>query len=192
MRRLAVPLLLLVPFFELPAAAQTAPGEKDKPTTSRALDAATQPVEDVNLKKDEIPQDLLDILDDPYSLKGIRKCAEVRAAVEKLDAVLGPDLDVEIAEDKGKKRADTVLRLSGNFLSNLILPFRGIVREISGSAENQRRYRAAIVTGVARRSFLKGYGAAKGCKPPAAPLPLKVISRQVESPAGSEITANKQ
>jgi hypothetical protein len=183
MRRFAVPLLFSI--IALPAAAQTAPGEKDKPTTSRALDAATQPVEDINLKKDEIPQDLLDILDDPYSLKGIRKCTEVRAAVEKLDAVLGPDLDVQIAEDKGKKRADTVLRLSGNFLSNLILPFRGIVREISGSAENQRRYKAAIVTGVARRSFLKGYGASKGCKPPAAPLPLSAAKIEAQASRSS-------
>ncbi|WP_300539125.1 hypothetical protein [Sphingosinicella sp.] len=180
MRRFIVPLLLLATFPSA-AAAQVAPGEKDKPTLNRALDAAAQPVEDVNLKKDEIPQDLLDILDDPYSLKGIRKCSEVRAAVERLDAVLGADLDVEIAEDRGKKRADTVLRLSGNFLSNLILPFRGIVREISGSAENQRRYRAAVITGVARRSFLKGYGASKGCKPPAAPLP--VSATQIEAQA---------
>lgn len=185
MRRFAVPALLLLPLLTLPAAAQTAPGEKDKPTTSRALDAATQPVEDVNLKKDEIPQDLLDILDDPYSLKGIGKCAEVRVAVEKLDAVLGPDLDVEIAQDRGKKRADTVLRLSGNFLSNLILPFRGIVREISGSAENQRRYKAAIITGVARRSFLKGYGASKGCKPPAAPLPLSAEKAEAQASRSS-------
>ncbi|MBB4632901.1 hypothetical protein [Sphingosinicella soli] len=184
MRRVAVSALLLA-LSSHTALAQSAPGEKDKPTLDRALDAAAQPVEDINLKKDEIPQELIDILDDPYSLKGIRKCSQVRTAVETLDAVLGPDLDVEITENKGKKRADTVLRLSGNFLSNLILPFRGIVREISGSAENKRRYQAAIITGVARRSFLKGYGASKGCKPPAAPLPISAEKAEAQASRSS-------
>lgn len=170
--RLALPTIALALLSSLPAAAFQ-PGEKETTTATRAKDAAMQPIEDVNLKKDDIPTELEVILDDPYSLDGTRKCSQIRAGVESLNEILGPDLDVEVIEDKDKKRRDTVLRLSGNFLSNLILPFRGIVREVSGSAENQRRYRAAIVTGVARRSFLKGIGAAKGCKPPAAPTPVK-------------------
>lgn len=144
------------------------PGEKPASTAATARDAATQPLEDINLKKAEIPPLLEAVLDDPYSLDGLRRCKQIAAAVSELDAILGPDFDILEPEDKGKKRRDTVIRLSGNFLSNLILPFRGIVREVSGSAENERRYRAAIVTGVARRSFLKGVGTARGCKTPAA------------------------
>jgi hypothetical protein len=159
----------------LPAAAQQSPGQKDESTGAKVKDAATQPIEDVNLKRDRIPPAIERILDDPYSLDGLRRCKALSTAITELDGVLGPDIDVNMPENRGKKRRDTVIRLSGNFLSNLILPFRGVVREVSGSAEAKRDYEAAIVTGVARRSFLKGVATARGCAlplPPAVP-PVK-------------------
>jgi hypothetical protein len=159
----------------LPATAQHQPGQKEESTGAKVREAAAQPIEDINLKRDRIPPAIERILDDPYSLDGLGRCKLLAAAIVELDDVLGPDIDVNMPEDKGKKRRDTVIRLSGNFLSNLILPFRGVVREVSGSAEAKRDYEAAIVTGVARRSFLKGVATARGCAlpPPPAVPPVK-------------------
>jgi hypothetical protein len=38
------------------------------------------------------------------------------------------------------------------------------VREISGAAPAERRLQAAVTAGVARRGYLRGQAAAKGCK----------------------------
>jgi hypothetical protein len=170
MKLLPRALVVVMLSVSLPASAQTM-GAKEPSTSDKVKDAAMQPVKDVNLKKDEIPPELEAILDDPYALGGLQRCKDLSAAIAALDGVLGPDIDVVATDDKGKKRRDTVIRLSGNFLSNLILPFRGVVREVSGSAEHQRRYRAAIITGVARRSFLKGVATARHCRLPAATVP---------------------
>ena len=52
-----------------------------------------------------------------------------------------------------------------------ILPFRGILREVTGAAENDRALRAAYTAGMVRRGFLKGLGLGRGCKYPARPKP---------------------
>ena len=50
-----------------------------------------------------------------------------------------------------------------------IIPFRGLVREVSGAAGDQRKAEAAVRAGLARRAYLKGLGQGKGCKYPARP-----------------------
>ena len=45
--------------------------------------------------------------------------------------------------------------------------FRGILREVTGAAGNDRALRAAFTAGMARRAFLKGLGQGKGCAYPA-------------------------
>ena len=47
---------------------------------------------------------------------------------------------------------------------NSIIPFRGIVRELTGAAAAQRRYADAIDAGYARRGFLRGLQTARRCR----------------------------
>ena len=50
-----------------------------------------------------------------------------------------------------------------------VIPFRGIVRQVTGAARHDEYVQAAILAGTARRAYLKGLGEARGCKPPATP-----------------------
>jgi molybdopterin synthase catalytic subunit len=79
--------------------------------------------------------------------------------------VLGADYD--IAEEDGEKRLSE--GRIGQSVVGAFIPFRGIVREATGAAENDRTLRAAYTAGMARRAFLKGLGIGKGCAYPARP-----------------------
>ncbi len=45
---------------------------------------------------------------------------------------------------------------------NSLIPFRGLVREVSGAGPAERRLNAAIDAGIARRGFLRGLQRAEG------------------------------
>jgi len=153
-----------------PALAQNQAADQDKSTGEMAEDIATQPAEDVGIDKKEIPPQLEKIKDDPYSLKGINTCADILAAVEDVDAALGVDLDIKGDKTKEAKRKETAGRVGGAIVNSFV-PFRGLIREISGAAGRERRYNEAIYAGVVRRSFLKGVGLQKKCAYPASPDP---------------------
>jgi len=142
-------------------AQQSAPvGDRDPD----AVDIAKTPVTDLNLDKKEIPELLVRALQNPYDLQGLGRCAQLISAVEELDALLGPDLDLP-QETRERIAASRV----GKAVVNSFIPFRGIIREVSGASEHQRRERAAIQGGLARRGFLKGVGQLRGCKYPGRP-----------------------
>lgn len=125
-----------------------------------AQDAAMTPVEDVNLKKREIPPVLLSAQDDPYSAEGTRSCAQLRVAISELDAVLGADFDSGAETKNGL----TAGRVAKGVVASFI-PFRGVIREVSGAAGAERRYNAAVDAGIARRGYLRGVARMRGCKP---------------------------
>ncbi|MEO0551542.1 MAG: hypothetical protein AAFZ91_16625, partial [Pseudomonadota bacterium] len=52
------------------------------------------------------------------------------------------------------------------------IPYRGIVRTVTGANSHATKVRKAYERGSHRRTFLKGIGLMKGCSYPAAPLPL--------------------
>lgn len=139
--------------------------EPEKPVGDRDPsmgDAVATPASDLNLKKDTIPPLLLAAQDRPYNLTGIRRCTEIAAAVGDLDAVLGPDVDLP-ADSKGRVTAGRVAQAAvGSFI-----PFRGLIRELSGANEQERKIQAAVQAGFARRAYLKGVGEARGCRYPA-------------------------
>lgn len=157
----------------LPAAAQSQAADKPRTTEKVAEDVVTQPVQDVGIDKKDIPENLLRIQDRPYSLAGIKTCAQIRSAIGDMDAVLGDDLDAPYEATRDDKRKETAGKVGG-LIVNSIIPFRSVIREISGAAAQQRRYNAAVYAGVVRRSFLKGVGLQRGCKYPSAPAPGSV------------------
>lgn len=140
-----------------PAQAQN--GERQHSVVGTAADAATQPLEDFNLKSRKIPAELLLARDAPYEMTGVEGCASLQYAIIALDDVLGPDADQE-KHEAGLMRG--ALKAGGGLLSGFI-PFRGLVRTLSGANKKRTEMAAAIYAGVARRSYLKGFSAAKGC-----------------------------
>jgi hypothetical protein len=169
-------LFLIAAFFSAMPAASAAPGEQDQPTEKKMEAVVTTPLSDINLQKRDVPPQLSWIIDDPYSLAGMHGCRDIIAAVTELNAVLGPDFDEIIIQDRGKKRRDTAVTIAGGLVSSLI-PFRFLVREVSGANKAEQDYRAAIYAGVVRRGFLKGYGQQRRCKAPGSPAQktVKVI-----------------
>lgn len=128
------------------------------------MDVAKTPVTDLNLDKKEIPQVLIDATQKPYDLTGLKTCKQMQGAILELAQYIGPDLDLP-QEERDRISALSVAKW---FVTSFI-PFRGLIREISGANDHQKKVQAAIQAGIARRSFLKGIGSTKGCAYPAAP-----------------------
>lgn len=159
--------LLLVP--PVAAAAHQQQGESPAPpkpvnSAPNAEQIATTPLSDLNIKKDGVPAVLEAALADPYTLAGVKGCAGLRSAINALTAVLGPDADT--ARKKGKVLVPG--RVAQDLVGGLI-PFRGVVREITGANAEQRHLQQTIYAGFARRGFLKGVGLSRGCSYPARP-----------------------
>lgn len=164
MKKLLLVCALALPFLPLHAQAP----DPDESMGDHAERAATTPVRDLNIKSDEIPPKLLEVRDDPYALDAGWRCRQIIDEVVELNAVLGPDYGVEVEKSKAEKREEAAGRISGGIIGGLI-PFRGLVREITGASKKDREIQAAYVAGAVRRGFLKGVGLRRGCKAPARP-----------------------
>jgi len=123
----------------------------------------TQPARDVNLKKDKIPARLLKIQQAPYDLAGMNGCRAITTEIASLRPMLGPDVNEDPRISRAEKRERSVSRVAGGLLGGLI-PFRGVVREVTGANAAEQRYQQALAAGFARRSFLKGIAHGRGCK----------------------------
>ncbi len=145
------------------------PGEKAQDTGTTMGDAVTQPLADVNLKRRTVPPELAAILASPYALDGVRTCRQIIAEVRKMDAALGDDVDRIEVDPLTRKRRDGAAAVTRGVISSLI-PFRSLIREVSGARAAEQDYREAIFAGVIRRGFLKGYGQARRCRAPGRPL----------------------
>ena len=146
---------------------------QDRPLTDRepdAVDVAKTPTTDLNLTKQEIPQLLLRARNDPYEAAG-SSCRDIMAGILALDEYLGPDLDLPQEE----RDRITAGRAAKAVVGHLI-PFRGLIREVSGANKHEQQLDAAIQAGLMRRSYLKGVGQQKGCKYPARPATPEAIA----------------
>ena len=155
--RLALLLALAAP---VPALGQVMP-EPD------ATEVAKTPLRDLGIDGRDIPEALRIAVENPYETARLKTCNAIIAEIAALDDVLGADYD--IAEDDGRVRLSEG-RIGQSIVGGL-LPFRGILREVTGAADNDRALRAAYTAGMARRGFLKGWGLGRGCRYPARPKP---------------------
>ncbi|WP_246543483.1 hypothetical protein [Novosphingobium profundi] len=137
-----------------------------------ALDIAKTPVTDLNLDGKEIPAVLVKASQNPYDLTGLKSCKQISDAVQELFLVLGPDVDIP-QEQRDRISAARVAK----WVVSSFIPFRGLIREISGANDRERKIRAAIQAGMTRRGFLKGIGSSRGCAYPAAPATAADIVR---------------
>lgn len=154
-----------------PALAQTT----ERPITNREpdiVDVAKTPMTDLNISRTEIPALLVEAEQRPYSLVNLNDCAQLVGAVEELDRILGPDLDLPQAE-----RARFSTGRIAQWAVGTFIPFRSIIREVSGANRQQREIDAAIRAGLARRGFLKGVGIARNCPYPASPATETILAQ---------------
>lgn len=146
-----------------PANADPAPqstrDEKRKETIDDTKDVVSQPAKDIGIAKNKIPPSLVEASNAPYSLAGLKTCRQIADAVRVLDAALGPDYSAGGPNDKV-----SVGKAAGGAVVNSLIPFRGVVREVSGAAAADRRLTAATQAGFARRGFLRGVHQTRGCR----------------------------
>lgn len=141
-------------------------------TARDVRDVAQTPLEDLGIMGDDIPEVLLTAARDPYAHDGLTTCNAIVAEVAAIDRVLGNDYDIATEEKDGIDTKSAAKSVVGS-----LIPFRGVVREVSGAAGDARKAAAAVTAGMVRRAYLKGLGQGRGCDYPARP-------KSVESSAG--------
>jgi hypothetical protein len=176
MRNSHLPVLAAILF--VPIALSSAAMAADEGTMEHKRgfgDAITQPLDDLNVRRVEIPAVLVRAAANPYDLKGLDRCEAIAAEVGRLDEVLGRDLDEAPPPDKrGKVRKaasaahDLAVDETGSEVNHFI-PLRDWIRRLSGAERHAKRVQAAIRAGGVRRGYLKGMGMNRNCAPPAAP-----------------------
>lgn len=143
-----------------------------------ALTAITAPLEDLNIKRQPIPDELQDCAMNPYAMPLPPLCLNIQTELTKLDQLLGPDMEAAplpwLASPKTKKyyiakgieQGTAIARQQavGMVSSKVdVIPFRGAVRRVTGAEKHSREVARAYEAGKLRRAFLKGLGAASGC-----------------------------
>jgi len=135
----------------------------DDKTLKKAGDIVSQPARDVGIAKTKIPELLVQAQAQPYASPG-KGCKTVVARIAELNAVLGPDFGGNSKDNESK--FGKLAAAGGEAVVNTLIPFRGLVREVSGAAPAERRREAAINAGLARRGYLRGLAVSRGCKLP--------------------------
>lgn len=128
-------------------------------------EVAKTPLRDLNIDGRDIPDVLLAAARDPYAMQGMDACDGIVSEIARLDMVLGADYDIAEADGNDRFSEGRI----GQGIVGSVIPFRGIIREVTGAAGNDRALSAAYTAGMVRRAFLKGWGLGRGCAYPARP-----------------------
>lgn len=139
-------------------------------------EAALSPLEDVNLKRAKIPEEFKQIRN-PYAVNTEISCDQIAKEVNTLDGLLGRDWDIPPPDEKGLSDraadgASTAFLDAVSSGASGFIPYRGLVRTVTGANSHATKVRKAYERGSHRRTFLKGIGLMKDCVYPAAPLPI--------------------
>lgn len=145
-------------------------------------EAALSPLEDFNLRRDEIPASLAES-DNPYDIPEELDCVEIARHIGRLNGILGRDWDSSDPEDRlnSERLADAAAKATLSTIAaeaRGLIPFRSTIRKASGAEKHEKRYQRAIQMGKERRAYLKGIGYAQDCPAPARPaiVPTEVAT----------------
>lgn len=122
--------------------------------------AITQPLRDVSLLREPASPVLAQAMAAPYALPASEVCPAIIREITELDAVLGPDLDKLTDQQEPSVAAELATSAIGDVVG---LPFRGLVRRMSGAARHDKELADAVLAGMVRRGFLKGVAAPNQC-----------------------------
>lgn len=132
--------------------------------TNRLGTAATQPLRDLNIQRQDPAPALAAALLAPYAAPVPMDCPTLNGEIGVLGAALGPDLD-DVAYDS--QRPGMAQELVEGAIRDLVgLPYRGVVRRVTGADARDRIARKALLAGYVRRAWLKGLAANLGCPVP--------------------------
>ncbi|MDP3801009.1 hypothetical protein [Brevundimonas sp.] len=136
--------------------------------------AATAPLDDLNLRRQQIPTVLLQAEANPYDLRNLDRCATIGAEIARLNEALGPDTDEPAADGSylSERAADAASAAALDAIRDTttdFIPGRSWIRRLSGAEQHSQHVQSAIQAGRMRRAFLKGVGMQRNCAPPAAP-----------------------
>src|SRR5689334_185110 len=95
----------------------------------------------------EVPPLLKTVAADPYRAPAEPACRSIPAELTALNEVLGPDTDEHV---KGKSHL--VANALGGAVRRMI-PYRGVVRFLTGAGQKDKDLTAAVMAGFARRGF---------------------------------------
>jgi hypothetical protein len=182
LRRIALALVLIAPNAIL--AQQARPPERSgseaaaTPEKGDAGDAvaraATRPLRDLNIVKPKIAPDLVEIMENPYDIKGLRSCRQLATEVRRMSALVGPDVDdPELANHRERSPAELLLDNAEGITGSLI-PGQGLIRQLTGANKAARQAAGARLAGQLRRAHVRGVMKARGCRLP--PPPAKAAS----------------
>jgi hypothetical protein len=139
----------------------------------------------------DTPQVLQQIAGSPYAPSEGASCQELAEQIAALNDVLGPDLDTPAAQ----ARKSSFGRTAGGVVRSFI-PYRGLMRLVTGASRKEQRLGQAVVAGAARRGYLRGLAHERGCDATvsavtAAPAPAEASAKVAASsvPAGGRIQA---
>jgi len=134
---------------------------QDSPKIS---DAVTQPFTDLGLRKDKPHPLLAKAASDPYAAAP-SSCSALTAEIASLDQVLGRDVDQAAPKSTTGDQVNNLVADAARSATNI--PFRGVVRRLTGAEKRTVELRRATLAGTARRAYLKGAYQARGCDNPA-------------------------
>lgn len=128
-----------------------------RPATTEAPVAAAiaQPFEDLNLIGDSPAQVLLRAQTTPF--RAPADCAAAAREISRLDMALAPHLPPPTPGDEPSALAGAVIRSLAH------LPFRGVVRRLTGAEAKAEARRVAVFAGVQRRGYLEGWRTPPRC-----------------------------
>lgn len=153
-----------------------------------AFHAVQMPFEDLNLTRDKIPPLLQKMAGRPYALPDDMSCGAMHREIALLDDVLGADVDVWRDPAKRDSYADKGISAAQGHAVGMIenqvsiIPYRGVVRQVTGAEKHARKVATAYEVGRLRRAFFKGLGVAKGCRVPQWPAPVPLPKKEQMTP----------
>jgi hypothetical protein len=105
----------------------------------------------------ETPVVLQQVAAAPYARSEGASCQELAEQITALDQVLGPDVDAQSQSQNnfGHMAASTIRSL---------IPYRGVVRLVTGAGRKEEALGQAVLAGTARRGYLRGLRQERGCE----------------------------
>lgn len=177
----------------VPAMVEVDRVDADSDVTDRVGQAAITPLSDLNVVQEKIPEVLRHAKKvGPYAAPEKLECAVVQDEINRLTAVLGPDIDDP--NTKGKlslldRGTDAAEDYGVGFVRRTVegmVPFRSWVRKLTGAEKHSKEVAASIIAGGVRRAYLKGIRLGMACPVPA---PLTADKASPEAAAAAAVNA---
>lgn len=160
-----------------PGVAEEKARTSDEASQTNLQGALLAPLRDINVVRDKVPEALNGAKEAPYLDPQKASCEELAAMIAPLDKALGPD--VGDGAERPKPGASNMVFGAMADVTRDVIPFRGVVRRITGASKHDQEVKAAREAGQLRRAYLKGFASANGCYGP----PDQRVAARGEPPA---------